>query len=500
MPSSNLPVYEIIVYGFVWVAAICYSSYNVYLAGKLFDHTAIGDDFSDNWHGYKKDMADYEWTTWLPFLLYTMPPWVAAHIALTQVTRWISPQGVPGAQSLITLLFIMAHFGPACALFVITQVVVYYLILRLKSVALVWLFGVPFLLVSCFGLQETWEHTGKSDHQFTMMLVSTTWLNLHCISFSLETLASAPSKTSGTRMFYDLLGYSLYFPTYFLGPFIIYTNFGPYMYRSFERWTVERVSTFVLSLLRYLLWAAVTEASLYFLYIHALQYHMTIVASLGDWTLYGLGYLMGQFFCLKYVVVYGLCGSVANFDGYIAPPPPKCVARIHLYTDMWRYFDVGFYLFIHKYIYTPLCGGQKKVLRRLMASAMCFGFVFLWHGVHLSIFIWSVLNFLGVSLVSFSISLSNTPTFKNWQKRNLSEANYRRLTALVSAPVFILGPASSFYFFSGINTGNTFVIHLFFIGSWTGMVALLFVSYCMCQVSIEIKQWEKINNQKLKSH
>lgn len=84
------------------------------------------------------------------------------------------------------------------------------------------------------------------------------------------------------------------------------------------------------------------------------SYSLTILSplqtiiQLGDWTFYGLGFLMGQFFYMKYVVVYGLLSTVANFDGYDAPPPPKCVARIHLYTDMWRFFDVGFYQFMHK--------------------------------------------------------------------------------------------------------------------------------------------------------
>lgn len=68
--------------------------------------------------------------------------------------------------------------------------------------------------------------------------------------------------------------------------------------------------------------------------------------TLNPWALYGLGYGMGQFFLNKYVVIYGICGSLCELDDVKAPPKPKCVGRIHLYSDMWKYFDRGFYKFI----------------------------------------------------------------------------------------------------------------------------------------------------------
>jgi len=43
-----------------------------------------------------------------------------------------------------------------------------------------------------------------------------------------------------------------------------------------------------------------------------------------------------------------LLKAFLDSDGIKAPSAPKCVARIHLYSDMWRYFDNGLYKFIHK--------------------------------------------------------------------------------------------------------------------------------------------------------
>ena len=57
---------------------------------------------------------------------------------------------------------------------------------------------------------------------------------------------------------------------------------------------------------------------------------------------------MGQFFHLKYVVMYGISSHVARTDGVEAPGHPACIGRVHLYSDMWRYFDSGLYEFMRE--------------------------------------------------------------------------------------------------------------------------------------------------------
>lgn len=81
---------------------------------------------------------------------------------------------------------------------------------------------------------------------------------------------------------------------------------------------------------------------MYIFYSFLLQ----VVQNLNPWALYGLGYCMGQFFLNKYVVIYGICNTLCNLDNVKAPPPPKCIARIHLYSDMWKHFDRGLYKFL----------------------------------------------------------------------------------------------------------------------------------------------------------
>lgn len=62
----------------------------------------------------------------------------------------------------------------------------------------------------------------------------------------------------------------------------------------------------------------------------------------------GVAFSMGQFFHLKYLVFYGIPRAFLLSDCVEAPSQPKCISRIHLYSDMWRYFDNGLYKFILK--------------------------------------------------------------------------------------------------------------------------------------------------------
>lgn len=64
--------------------------------------------------------------------------------------------------------------------------------------------------------------------------------------------------------------------------------------------------------------------------------------------MYGLGYAMGQLFCNKYIIMYGLSIALARFDRIDAPDGPRCIGRIHLYSHMWRYFDQGLYDFLFR--------------------------------------------------------------------------------------------------------------------------------------------------------
>jgi hypothetical protein len=79
------------------------------------------------------------------------------------------------------------------------------------------------------------------------------------------------------------------------------------------------------------------------------------VIRLGAWAHYGMGYSMGVMFQMKYVVTYGLSCTLARAEQIRTPNHPKCIGRIHLYSDMWRHFDQGLYFFLRKYVVMVIC-------------------------------------------------------------------------------------------------------------------------------------------------
>ncbi|KAI5635617.1 MBOAT, membrane-bound o-acyltransferase family domain-containing protein [Phthorimaea operculella] len=128
-----------------------------------------------------------------------------------------------------------------------------------------------------------------------------------------------------------------------------------------------------------------------------------VVRMLPPLALCGGGLWMGAQFHMKYIIIYGTTTAFARLDNIEPPPTPRCIARIHVYSEMWKYFDVGLYRFLAKYIYRP--GFQEisneydlpKLAIKMMASFATFAFVFMWHGAIKSILVWSILNYLVVS-------------------------------------------------------------------------------------------------------
>ena len=119
------------------------------------------------------------------------------------------------------------------------------------------------------------------------------------------------------------------------------------MYGRPQEWTIQRLRNTILLIFRYTFWYFVTEIGLHHLHFSAFGYQPSIASKMDMWTLGGLGYTMGQFFYMKYIFFCGINRPLGMADGIEPPYHPKCIARIHLYSDMWRYFDSGLYKFMH---------------------------------------------------------------------------------------------------------------------------------------------------------
>ncbi|XP_026667582.1 protein-cysteine N-palmitoyltransferase Rasp isoform X2 [Ceratina calcarata] len=350
------------------------------------------------------------------------------------------------------------------------------------------LFVIHFLKIPDGTFQNMFQF---NDEEHYILMVTMCWIQLRSISCSLDNtkiyLENTPDDTYPfLRNLLYKLAYCLYLPTLSLGPLVLYHEFIASVNQVYDVLKLSNVRHLAFNLVRYIFWIFFTNFFLHFMYFNAVQYHPELVRSLNPWALYGLGYCLGQFFLIKYVVVYGLNHTLCAIDCVKAPPQPKCVARIHLYSDMWKYFDQGLYKFLVRYIYVPLL---KSNFNKLIASFLCFTFVFIWHGMQTNIFIWAFMNFIGLNVESSIKSAERSKSYLNVHKRYMSKTNIRRLNCILTSPLLAVSVISNFYFFAGEEIGHIYIYEILH-DTWYTTFILLFFLYCCCQVSIDIKSWE----------
>ncbi|XP_020294916.1 protein-cysteine N-palmitoyltransferase HHAT isoform X2 [Pseudomyrmex gracilis] len=428
--------YESYLYIFVWSYAVIYSVYEFSLTRNYFDdyYDEYGDfDSGWTWIGRKRDISDLEWRVWLA-LVWRLIPCVLVHNFVSQYIKVNSSKTTVLCcwYILSSLAFTCYHLGVWSMLYLILHPTCLHILTCVCGKNLIWFTHVLYLFVIHVlkipdGAFQTWLEL--SDEQHCTLTIAMCWTHLRSISHNID--SNEKYHLHSSYGFIQKLAYCLYLPTLFLGPLTLYHEFVDSIDRSHHYWTWKELRTFAINLSRCIFWLYLTELLLHFVYVNAIQYHPQVVQNLNPWALYGLGYSMGQFFLNKYVVIYGTCGTLSNLDNIKVPPKPKCIARIHLYSDMWKHFDRGLYTFLVKYIYIPI---QKANVYcgRLIASFLCFTFVFLWHGLELNIFTWTLFNFIGLTIESI---------------------------------------------------GKT-------IGSWKVLLSLLCFLYCCCQVSTDVKSWE----------
>lgn len=204
----------------------------------------------------------------------------------------------------------------------------------------------------------------------------------------LNTVDSDPS-------FLDLLFYSFYLPVYTDGPIVLYSDFHNQVKKSFQLSVfTEDIVDVVKKLIKIAFWALFIEFQFHFFYFSALSSYPVIVDKLSQTAVAAICYYQGQFFMVKYLVMYGLGVQISRFDGLVPIANPRCISWVYSYTAMWKYFDVGLHNFVKTYIYVP-CGGSTSGLpRKIFGSGLVFTFIYIWHGATVNLLIWCGGNFL----------------------------------------------------------------------------------------------------------
>ena len=498
-PSLSLG--EIAFYSFSWIFVHGYAWYLVYELSRKYYLDLIGNGIIEstqlNAHlPFEADYSDWEWKVFSANLAYSIP-WIAFHFLTSQILRLISKDMIPIFNVLLSAIYLEQIIGTKPLLWMMCQIFVFFAIHLLASPVLVWIVAILFLFADKewigplndaneFFLQDV------TEEEHYIYTVAWAWLNLRCISFCLDRIRMKACLLSKLKIynFIQILAYCFYIPVNISGPIILFRDFHQGFNKEYEKWSLNRMINFAMQVFRFSFWLLFGHAIIHFFYFSSIAYNMDILTSLDVWTLASVGLSVAGFFYIKYTVFYGWSRPFVVADGIdMAPLPPKCVYRIHLYSDMWRYFDRGLYLFLKTYIYLPVAGYLEGTLMKIVGSLATFGFIYLWHGAYYHVMLWSLFNYFAVITELIARSIGKHPTYADMENKYLSPRGKRRLHALWAAPLYVGSVLANFYFFMGADVGHYFAQKI--LWSWpieTPIVLLL--CYMGNQVSIEVKNWE----------
>lgn len=312
------------------------------------------------------------------------------------------------------------------------------------------------------------------DSKIHDFLVVFAWCLLKNISFNLERIEASVNDSKFSII--NCFGYVFYFPTFLCGPHVIYSRYADMLERKDDIPPAsERYKSFALNIIRFAFWFLLTELALHYFYVHSIVLNLDLKL-LNALTFFGVGYLMGQFFNNKYIIHYGVPITFGQLDRIDMPKTPRCICRVHKYSDMWKWFDNGLYEFLFKYIYTSMCHRRSTMLHKIFAGFTTFLFIYIWHGFFDYILIWSLLNCACIVLEKLVYHVIEGEKFR---ERALAvvktENNVHRLHAVIGTHVLIPAILSNFFFFGGTEVGWEFVRRTYL----NGVVNYLKISTCI---------------------
>lgn len=70
-----------------------------------------------------------------------------------------------------------------------------------------------------------------------------------------------------------------------------------------------------------------------------------------------------------------------------------------------------------RHVYFPLGGSRHGTFRQLLATMVCYLFVFVWHGGTMYMFVWAGLNFVDIMIEAMAKLVSSWPPFIQFEVR-----------------------------------------------------------------------------------
>ncbi|XP_078493684.1 protein-cysteine N-palmitoyltransferase HHAT isoform X1 [Ciona intestinalis] len=509
-----LPKFEIVFYVVAWISFYFWAVLQVfYISNDITVSALRRGDLEVKRNLFQpsrslKDTLDFEWTSWNYLLWQTIICAFSLHFVFMRFCEWLWPLHRFFCSAIFSILFCFYFFGWLCVVLLLSQTfVVFFVSYLTRNTICTWVTSIVVLLLLTYKQTIDFLQTQISDDYVLVMYICTcTMCNLRYIAFSLElcwqnsnskncdknlTVVSSLGGSIG-HVAKNLILYQFYFPLLVGGPIINYNDFCKQIYeKPIAKWDRSYIIYFVTGIVRYGACHVLIDVLLYYFYVTSIHSDTALLKKVPIHALCGLALCYVQFFCLKYMVLYGLPASVVVAENLSVPGASHCVSGKHRFTDMWKYFDKGLHNWLLRYIYFPLGGYSRNdsFIKSTVNSAIPFVFVYVWHGLHTSHLYWAAVNWFGVYVEKIAMDVYRSERVKIFEAKYLSETNSRRLRAVFSSLPFSLLIVSNLYFLGGTKVGNLYMRRTY-TESITSTLLIHVVLYFGVQTSMEISSYQ----------
>uniref|UniRef100_A0A0N5AAP6 MBOAT family protein n=1 Tax=Syphacia muris TaxID=451379 RepID=A0A0N5AAP6_9BILA len=438
-----------------------------------------------------KDQVNWEWNRWSSFALSFLVPYLIGHSLIFNIaSKYLTALTTSYITLVYSLLSCCYIFTPWLLFLSIVQgtwifaIASYY-----RRPLVVWLSALPLLYYVM-----NWTAYVAFDPFMVLLFVAYTLLSY--ISYNLEVARGEVDcqNQSWIRRYLRMMFYAFY-PPYLISIIVTYLDFEKQMN---DREKMKRDwKALIFFAMRVLFWWIVTEYFLYFSYHETILYDLEYAKNLSKDQFVALGMALGwnklgQFFQLKYVVIFGLPAVFARIDKMQPPKGPICISRVMLYSKIWRFFDRGLYAFFKRYIFIPICQPSFSLKRKLLGIFVSYGFVLLWHGFHYHNIIWILLNIAELFVEYTGKAIYSINAVRETREKYISDVAFRRILGCLQIIPYIFGLYSNFFFLGGETVGKMFVQRIWYEETLTmryPAIILLLLGYFFAQVIMEVERY-----------
>lgn len=442
-----------------------------------------------------QDTTSSGWQT-TRLLVTTCWKWFIVHPFLARAVAYVAPSLVPVFHAFYSTLFVASELCWEAAIGFIVEHAVFFAVASVRIPALCYVTTFALILqkqvltVNIF--HELYYKYGMVTSAVTYGAYH--WNTLRGLSFSLDFIREQrllePAGQRRWPLYWKTLAFTIYLPTLYLGPPLIYDQFIAQVDKVKPKWTLQGIPANVGNLLRSGAHFFLVEAMTHYMYSSAMSKWPWMAYSLDLTSLIGYGLALNFFFYLRLRFCYGFAWALANVEGIEIPRPAKCIARLHRCSQFWRYFDHGMHLWSRRYFYEPLIGERKTTVWKIVGTAASFGFAWFWHGMDKLATYWASLSTLGIALEIMVAETRKWQPLRNFEGRYLTtEGRMRVAQALLGAPHYLLTIFACLFHLAEFDICVIFSKRIL-LGFPFPLLPVLVVLYCGCYVSLNVADWE----------